>query len=182
MQYTPIPLSATLRLLAVVTASLAVGTALSGCSSGEKQGYSLPRSLCGVSVDPDLLAPFLPPGEEVSTRQATPNGGTQRCNVSVDGELALVAGRLWWEKAGSVADVAAVHAQVNKGKVITGHDFLHSGTGAVGKVGGCTDPAHPDQALFTVVQVFASGRKSPSTMQRLITDYTEQIKKGSDCT
>ncbi|MFF3207300.1 hypothetical protein [Streptomyces sp. NPDC002962] len=182
MKYAPFPLSTALRCLAVLTASLTAGTALSGCSSSEERDYALPRSLCGVSVDPDLLAPFLPPGEEVSTRQTTPNDGTKRCNVSVDGELALVAGRLWWEKTGSVVDVAAVHAQVNKGKVITGEEFLHSGTGAVGKVDGCTDTAHPDQALFTVVQVFASGRESSSTMKRLITEYTGQVQKGSDCT
>lgn len=182
MKYAPLPLSTTLRRLAILTASLAVGTALSGCSSGEEREYSLPQSLCGVSVDPDLLAPFLPPGEKVSTRQTTPNGGTQRCNVSVDGELALVAGRLWWEKTGSLVDVAAVHAQVNKGDVITGDEFLYSGTGAVGKVEGCTDSAHPDQALFTVLQVFASGRESSPTMKRLVTEYTGQVQKGSDCT
>ncbi|MFF1445459.1 hypothetical protein [Streptomyces sp. NPDC058295] len=135
-----------------------------------------------MSVHPDLLAPFLPPGDKVSTRQTTPNGGTQRCNVSVDDELALVAGRLWWAKTGSVVDVAAVHAQVNKGDVTTGDEFLYSGTGAVGKVEGCTDSAHPDQALFTVVQVFASDRESSSTMKRLITEYTGQVQKGSDCT
>ncbi|WP_314219135.1 hypothetical protein [Streptomyces zaehneri] len=182
MKYAPLPLSTTLRRLAILTASLAVGTALSGCSSGEEREYSLPQSLCGVAVDPDLLAPFLPPGEKVSTRQTTPNGGTQRCNVSVDGELALAAGRLWWEKTGSVIDVAAVHAQVNKGDVITGDESLYSGTGAVEKIEECTDSAHPDQALFTVVQVFASGRESSSTMKRLITEYTEQVQKESDCT
>ncbi|WP_307165707.1 hypothetical protein [Streptomyces rishiriensis] len=132
-------------------------------------------------MDADLLAPFLPPGERVSTRQTTPNGGTQRCNVSVDGELALVAGRLWWDKTGNVVDVAAVHAQVDKGDVITGDEFLYSGTGAVGKVEGCTNSAHPDQALFTVVQVFASGRENSSTMKRLITEYTGHVRKGREC-
>ncbi|MFJ1812580.1 MULTISPECIES: hypothetical protein [unclassified Streptomyces] len=182
MKYASLTLSTTLRRLVILTVSLTAATALSGCSSGEEREYSLPQSLCGVSVDPDSLAPFLPPGEKVSTRKTTPNGGTQRCNVSVDGELALVAGRLWWEKKGSVVDVAAVHAQVNEGDVITGDDFLYSGTGAVGKVVGCTDPSHPDQALFTVVQVFASGRESSSTMKRLITQYTGQVQQGSDCT
>ncbi|WP_406006429.1 hypothetical protein OG440_09665 [Streptomyces sp. NBC_00637] len=182
MKRISLPLSTTLRRLSILTISLAAGTALSGCTSGEERDYSLPESLCGVPVDPDLLAPFLPPGESVSTRQTTPNGGTERCNVSVDGELALVTGRLWWEKTGSVADVAAVHAQVSKGDVSSGDTFLYSDTGAVGKVQGCTDSTHPDQALFTVVQVYASGRGGSSTMKRLITEYTGQVRKGKDCT
>lgn len=162
-------------------ATITVTSILSGCSKDEERQYALPESLCGVTVDSEFLSTFLPPGEKVSSQQETPNGGTQRCQVSVDGKIALVAGQLWWDKTGTVANVAAVHARVGKGEVTADEKFLYSGTGAVGKAEGCADHDHPDQDLFTVIQVFASGREDSSTMKRLINEYTEQIQAANDC-
>ncbi len=154
---------------------------LLGCSKEEKREYTLPNSLCRTTVNPDLLSPFLPPGKKLSIHEVTPNGGTQRCNVSVDGKLALVASQVWWEEGGSVAAVASVHAQVDNGEITADEKLLYSGTGAVGKAEGCTDASHPSQALFTVLQVFASGRDDASSMKQLATDYTKQVKVSKNC-
>ncbi|MGP4047236.1 hypothetical protein [Streptomyces sp. 2A115] len=161
--------------------AVAIGTALSGCSKDEEREYALPKSLCGVTVNPDLMSPFLPPGKKIATQQESPNGGTKRCKVSVDGEVSLIAGQLWWEKGGTVADVASVNARVDPGQVTDNEKYLYSGTGAVGKAEGCTDATHPDQVLFTVLQVFTSGQDDAATMKRLIVDYTEQLQENNKC-
>ncbi|MFG3517863.1 MULTISPECIES: hypothetical protein [Streptomyces] len=181
LKYTPLRSSTTLQRFAFLVAMLTAATALSGCSNNEKKKYAPPESLCGVSVEPDLLAPFLPPGKRISTQLTRPNDGTQRCTVSVDDQLALIAGQIWWYKTGTVEEIASVHARVNNGNVTTGNNFLYSGTGAVGKVDGCTNSTHPDKALFTTVQVFTSGQEDASTMGQLITRYTEHVRAGRDC-
>lgn len=181
MKYSPLRPLSTAQRIALLMTGIALGATLSGCSASEEREYALPRSLCDVTVDPDLLSPFLPSGEKVSARQETPNDGTQRCNVSVDNKVALVAGQLWWDEGGSVAEVAAVHAQVGKGRLTDDEMFFYSGTGAVGKVEGCRDSSHPNQILFTTIQVFTSGRDDTSTMKRLITDYTKQVHSNNNC-
>ncbi|MFF8025201.1 hypothetical protein ACFZDJ_29765 [Streptomyces sp. NPDC007896] len=158
-----------------------MGIALSGCSTEEVREYALPKSLCGVTVKSDLLSPFLPAGKKISTQQESPNGGTERCKISIDGKVAMIAGQLWWEKGGTVMDVAAVHAQVTPGTVTDDKRYLYSGTGAVGKAEGCSDSTHPDQYLFTVIQVFAPDLDDAATMKRLIVDYTKQIQEKYKC-
>ncbi|MFC8011446.1 hypothetical protein [Streptomyces cinereoruber] len=59
--------------------------------------------------------------------------------------------------------------------------YLHSGTGAVGRPAGCVDSDHPQQKLYTVIQVFAVGRDDKSTMKQLITDYTTTVEKSAAC-
>ncbi|MFF3661455.1 hypothetical protein [Streptomyces olivochromogenes] len=158
-----------------------MGIALSGCSKDEVREYALPKSLCGVTVKSDLVSPFLPAGKKISTQQESPNGGTERCKISIDGKVAMIAGQLWWEKEGTVMDVAAVHAQVAPGTVTDDKRYLYSGTGAVGKAEGCSDSTHPDQHLFTVMQVFAPDLDDAATMKRLIVDYTKRIQEKNKC-
>jgi hypothetical protein len=134
-----------------------------------------------VAVKSDLLAPFLPPGKKISAQHESPNGGTNRCKVSVDGKIAIIAGQIWWEKEGTVSDVAAVHARVKPGHVTDDDKYIYSGTGAVGKAEGCADSAHPDQALFAVMQVFTSGRSDEAGMKSLIVDYTRKTQEKNGC-
>jgi hypothetical protein len=169
-----------MRIASLAAAFIAAAT-MGGCSKGAEREYALPSSLCGVTVKSDLLAPFLPPGKKVSTRHESPNGGTERCKVSVDGKIAIIAGQIWWEREGTVADVAGVHARVNPGHITDDEKYIYSGTGAVGKAEGCTDSAHPDQALFTVMQVYASGRADAAAMKSLIVDYTRRVQKKNSC-
>ncbi|QGV78176.1 hypothetical protein [Streptomyces ficellus] len=131
-------------------------------------------------MDPALLSPFLPPGE-LSTRRESPSGGTKRCSVLVDGEVAFTASRIWWREGDSVSDVAAVHAKVEPGEATDGGKYLFSATGAVGRAEGCADATHPGQNLFTVVQVFAPDRGDRPAMERLMPAYTKAVERGNGC-
>ncbi|MGW7266957.1 hypothetical protein [Streptomyces sp. NPDC054842] len=168
-------------MVALTAAAVVGGMALAGCSQEEKREYALPESLCGAPVRPELLEPLLPPGKKVSTRTETPNGGTRRCTIAVDGKVALVAGQIWWDKDEGVSDVAAAHAKVSPGTVTGSGTYLYSSTGAVGRASGCETSEHPDQALFTTLQVYAPDRSDKAAMRKLIADYTKSTKKSDAC-
>ncbi|MEU6526036.1 hypothetical protein ABZ892_25230 [Streptomyces sp. NPDC046924] len=69
---------------AVLTALLTL--TLAGCS-GTGRDYSVPRDLCGVTVDPDLISPFLPDGKKLTQRSYDNGVVSPRCRVSVDKHL-----------------------------------------------------------------------------------------------
>lgn len=162
-------------------AVVSVAAMLTGCSASEDQEYATPDSLCGVSVKSDQLTPFLPPGKKVSSQQSSPNGGTDRCKISVDGKPVIIAGQIWWDERDSVINVANVHARVESDHVTDDKKYLYSGTGAVGRSDGCTDSEHPDQNLFTTIQVFTSEADDTPAMKSLIKKYTEEIEGSSAC-
>ncbi|WP_158708642.1 hypothetical protein [Streptomyces bikiniensis] len=162
---------------------LAIGMTISACSKTheEKREYALPDSLCRVKVASDLLSPFLPPGKNLSVKEEAPDGGTKTCELFVDGQPSVFATQIWWREEDSIAEVASVQAMVGTGEVSSDQKYLHSGTGAVGRPAGCVDSDHPQQKLYTVIQVFAAGRDDKSTMKQLITDYTTAVEKSSAC-
>ncbi|MGO4629867.1 hypothetical protein AB4225_02815 [Streptomyces sp. 2RAF24] len=69
-----------------LTALVVAGVlAAAGCSKGaDKAQPQIPTSLCGVTVDPDVLRPVLVPGDAVAT-----SGANSRCGVQVDGKSIL---------------------------------------------------------------------------------------------
>ncbi len=151
---------------------------LTSCSSDKEKerDYPLPHALCDVDVKPALLKPFLPAGDKISTRRVNPDGGTERCQVIVDGTYALFASRIWWGGGGGLVGVGSVHAQVEPEEAKGGDKYLYSGTGAVGKPKACTDPKHPQQDLYTVIQVFTKGHDDVPAMKKLITEYTNTVE------
>lgn len=171
------------RKAAALTSALVLGLVLSSCTSSDAdaRGYTVPDSLCGTTVDPALLSPFLPSGEKLTTRKESPSGGTKRCTLLVDGEQSVVASRIWWKQGDGVTQVASVHAQVGKGEVSDDSRSLFSATGGVGKTEGCADPGHPEQNLFTVIQVFAPGKGDASAMKRLVPAYTKAVEGSAEC-
>ncbi|NUV63721.1 hypothetical protein [Streptomyces sp. CAI-85] len=72
---------------------LATVLTASSCSGGggeeEARKYTVPEALCGVPVNPELLDAFLPGGDSLSVKASAPNGGTKRCDVTVEGDVSL---------------------------------------------------------------------------------------------
>ncbi|NUK10881.1 hypothetical protein HRW18_23420 [Streptomyces lunaelactis] len=165
----------------IVIAVVAAG-ALTACSDGKQREYAVPDSLCGAKVSADLLSPFLPPGSQVSVEDTTPFEGKRRCNVSVDGELAVVASREWWKKDERITKVAVAHKDMKLEKSETSGNYLYSGNGAVGRTEGCTDADFKGQSMFTAVEVYASGLDDAKSMKGLIADYTASVEKSTECT
>ncbi|MDF6018892.1 hypothetical protein [Streptomyces sp. JH34] len=168
-----------------VSATLVLASGLSACSgdsddaAGKK--YTVPASLCGVAVDPALVKALLPNGDSVSSASSKPNGGTARCDVSVDGEVALRLTQAWWGAGESATTVAQGYADADEGTASDDGRFVHAGKAAVGKTASCTSSEHPDQDLYAVVQVLAPGIDDKAAMKSLITDYTEAVGRSDAC-
>src|SRR4051794_28749156 len=86
------------RASATVAVALSGALLLSACSSGgnEEKNYSVPGALCDISSDPKLLIPFLPGGDSITVKSSSPSGGTQQCDVIVDGDIAVRELQTWW--------------------------------------------------------------------------------------
>ncbi|GHE99615.1 hypothetical protein GCM10017786_36020 [Amycolatopsis deserti] len=74
--------------LAGVAAALAVTVA--GCEQSRE--YAVPERVCGVPVDPAVLAPLLPGGEQIADRSTDLGAGSGSCRVEVDNSTVLYLG------------------------------------------------------------------------------------------
>ncbi|MEU7024497.1 hypothetical protein ABZ990_28165 [Streptomyces sp. NPDC046203] len=163
-----------------------LGLVLSSCTSpgaGARE-YAVPDSLCGVGIAPEVLAPALPAGKEISAHPR--NGqdiGIVRCRLHVDGKSVFSASIERWEKDTSAADVAVTALNADPGgSQSTDHRFVYSTKGAVGRVV-CPAPATGAIAGATVwasVRVTRDGVSSEQ-MKDLITAYTNAVSASGRC-
>ncbi|MFI6934432.1 hypothetical protein [Streptomyces sp. NPDC050287] len=136
----------------------------------------------GIPQDSDLLTAFLPGGDSATSKPLSPNGGTKRCDVIVDGDLAVRQIQTWWSGGESASNVAAAYDKMDDSRVTDDGRFLYSGTGAVGKTAtSCKSSDRPDQSLYAVVQVFAPGRSDSDAMKKLIAAYTKALEDSNEC-
>ncbi|MDO0914600.1 hypothetical protein QQM39_28335 [Streptomyces sp. DT2A-34] len=173
-----------MRASTSVSVALAGALVATACSSGggDEKNYTVPRTQCGISFNPELLDPFLPGGEVMDVKQSSPNGGTKRCDVIVDGETVVREVQVWWNEGESVTSVAAAYAKMDSGQVVDGDRYFYSGAGGVGKTtDSCKSTEHPGQDLYAVIQVFASGRSDSDAMKNLITSYTKALEGSGEC-
>jgi hypothetical protein len=169
------------RVAEVSTMLLAFGT-LVGCSTSiEEKEYDAPKALCGVSVDQGLISSFLPSGKEIDVQEKNPVPSRKRCQVNIDGKVALVASQEWWTKGDGITDVADAHPQLDSAEPTADGTYLFSTTGAVGKTKSCTSPDHVDHVLYTAMQVYASGKQDAPAMKKLITSYTKEVERSNAC-
>jgi hypothetical protein len=152
---------------------------LSGCSENEQEAkYSPPRFLCGIAVDTEALAKFLPAGKKVSTKATATSPQATRCSVSVDGKRIVYTAQEWWNNM-SVLNFAQgltldkLDHQTDDGR------FAYSGNEAFGKTEGCHSSR--GQVLYTAVQAAGSKHSDAEAMKKLITTYTEAVEKSRAC-
>ncbi|WP_256727079.1 hypothetical protein [Streptomyces acidiscabies] len=159
--------------------------AVSACSKGngdDKKNYTVPSALCGIKADPELVDPFLPGGDSIAAKSSTLSGGADRCDVTVDGKVAVREILTWWGDRETVATVAAAYAKTDGGKMTDDERYLYSGVGAVGKTSeACKSTEHPDQDLYGVVQVFTADRSDPEAMKELIASYIRGLEASAEC-
>ncbi|MCF4140619.1 hypothetical protein L1856_32905 [Streptomyces sp. Tue 6430] len=142
----------------------------------------MPSALCGISMDPELLDAFLPGGDSISVKPSSPNGGTKRCDLVVDGDVSVRQTRTWWSNGESVSTVAAAYDKMDDGQVTDDNRYLYSGTGAVGKTAtSCKSSEHSGQDLYAVIQVFTPDRSDSGAMKKLITAYTKALEDSGEC-
>lgn len=170
--------------LVSLSATVALASALSACAGDDapEKAYTVPTSLCGITVDPALVKAALPGGDSLSSATEKPNGGTIRCNLSVDGKAALSLVQAWWGEGQSTAAVSQGYADTDDGTLSEDERFVHTGKAGVGKtVSSCTSSDHPEQDLYTVVQVRDSGVDDRAAVEKLLIDYTEAVEGSAAC-
>ncbi|WBO63480.1 hypothetical protein [Streptomyces camelliae] len=153
-----------------------------GCStSDEKKEYDVPRALCGISVSPDLVDPFLPPGKKLKVLDTRPVPTRKICRLDVDGKWALMANLEWWADDVSISTVAGANPQLGSAKPSDNEAYFSSGTGAVVQVTGCKNPEHKGQLLYTSLRVRDSGLADTTAMKKLATIFTKAVGKSDEC-
>ncbi|MFF9686003.1 hypothetical protein [Streptomyces sp. NPDC014623] len=167
-----------------VTAAVVLASTLSACSGDDppKKAYTVSASLCGTPVDPALVKAVLPGGDSISTAISKPNGGTVRCNVSVDGKAVLSLAQAWWGDGDNAAGVSQGYADTDDGTLSDDGRFVHTGKAGVGQTASaCASSDHPEQDLYTVVQVLDSGVDDQAAIESLIIAYTKAVEGSAAC-
>lgn len=167
-----------------LSATVVLVSTLSACSGDDppKKAYTVPTSLCGIPVDPALVKAALPGGDSLSTATVKPNGGTVRCNLSVDGKEALSLAQAWWTQGQTTATVSGGYSDTDDGKVSDDLRFVHTGKAGVGKtVSSCKVKRQPEQDLYTVVQTRDTGIDDPAAIEKLLVAYTKAVEGSPAC-
>ncbi|MEU6244454.1 hypothetical protein [Streptomyces sp. NPDC047024] len=155
---------------------------LAGCAgSSEEREYAVPSTLCGVSVDPELVSPFLPGGKGLRVKEERPVPSRTICRLDVAGKWALMANLQWWDEDVSIATVADANPQLGTAHTSSDSTFFYSGTGAVVRVNGCSSSEHSGQTLYTSLRVRDTELADPAAMKKLATAYTEAVKNSDAC-
>ncbi|MDX2694024.1 hypothetical protein [Streptomyces ipomoeae] len=161
---------------------LALFGALVACSrSVEEREYAVPEALCGISVDRDLISKFLPSGKRIDVKEKKPVPSRNRCQVNIDGKVALVMSKEWRERGESINYVAGTHSRIDSTDSTDNGTYVYSDTGGVGRVKFCNRSARSERVLYTVVQVYATGMEDKSSMKSLIMAYTKAVERSGAC-
>ncbi|MFD4238959.1 hypothetical protein [Streptomyces sp. NPDC058542] len=167
-----------------VSAAVALTATLAGCSGDEppKKAYTVPTSMCGTPVDPALVKAALPGGDSLTTATQKPNGGTVRCNLSVDGKEALSLAQTWWTQGQTTATVSQGYSNTDDGTMSEDERFVHTGKAGVGKtVPSCKASEHPEQDLYVTVETRDSGVDDPDAIKKLLVAYTKAVEGSAAC-
>ncbi|MEU8544596.1 hypothetical protein AB0C52_32145 [Streptomyces sp. NPDC048717] len=167
-----------------VAAGLGVVLVLTTSCASPAREYAVPTDLCGVKIAPEVLAPALPAGKEISAHPRNAQDvGIVRCRLHVDGESVFSASIERWEKDTSAVDVAVTALNVDPGDTQSAdHRFVYSTKGAVGRV----DCPAPTTGALAGATVWASVRVtrdgvSGEQMKDLITAYAAAVSASGRC-
>ncbi|MFE1368404.1 hypothetical protein ACFW84_29740 [Streptomyces anulatus] len=167
-----------------LSAAVALAATLSACSGDDppKKAYTVPTSLCGITVDPALVKAALPGGDSLTTATQKPNGGTVRCNLSVDGKEALSLAQAWWGDGDNAAGVAQGYSHTDDGVLSDDLRFVHTGRAGVGKTASaCKATEHPEQDLYAVVETRDTGVDDPAAIKELLIAFTKAVEGSAAC-
>ncbi|MFH8613459.1 hypothetical protein ACH4E8_00080 [Streptomyces sp. NPDC017979] len=178
------PASAKATIATITTLSLA----LSGCSSDEppkpKKLYTVPTTLCGAAVPPDLLTAVLPPGKKLHTKPWTSGYNQSTCRVFIDNEPVLVAQYDWQRKERTIFDTAPSLTGLDRKKDVNPERTLgYTEKGGVTKAA-CPNPARSEYKTWQLF-VYITTYKDEGTkedMKNLVTAYGKGMTESSECT
>ncbi|MGA5205770.1 hypothetical protein [Streptomyces variegatus] len=172
-----------LRKYSLISAAIltTLALAITGCGGDEqKRAYAIPSNLCGITVDSDTLAPFLPAGQKISVKDKS-YSGAKGCQVIVDSKLIFTTNQVWLDEGNTTAFVAARQSLDRPRHSADSGRFRYSEYEAFGKTRGCVDTKYK-QELYTIMQASGSKNRDAEAMKRLIISYTKEVEKSAECT
>ncbi|MCX5396824.1 hypothetical protein [Streptomyces sp. NBC_00102] len=174
-----------IRTAVALSAATVLASSLSACSGDDEpaaKNYTVPTTLCGVTVDPAQVKALLPGGDSFSSASSKPNSGTTRCDLFVDGDKASMRlTQTWWDRLDTGFGVSGAYSGTNGAETTDDYRFAWTGTAGVGKTSSCTSSKHPDMRLFAIIQAFDPSIDDKAAMKTLINSYTESVDKSAAC-
>ncbi|MYQ45499.1 hypothetical protein GTW40_10575 [Streptomyces sp. SID4985] len=154
-----------------------------GCSSAEaKQEFTVPTSLCGVSVPSEALSRLLPAsGKRVSVQQQGAwDKESPLCEVTVDKHIVLVVSTEWVTAGWSAQHVLVERLGLWQQKSADGGAVVYSDRAAASVVK-CQDAGVKKFDVSTFIKVLEPGRRDEKAMGQLMRGYNNSLKPQSLC-
>lgn len=168
-----------MKIYRIAVISMAL-MALAGCSEAKpERSYDVPDQLCGTPVDRESISSVLPAGKNLDVNKKTPVPSRQRCQVTVDNQLALRVSQEWWKTGSNVTDVAKGVPQLDSVELTDSEEFLQSDTGAARRAH-CKSVEHRNQTLFVTVQLY-SDVEDAAAVKKLTDSYTRAVEDSTMC-
>ncbi|OIJ65648.1 hypothetical protein [Streptomyces mangrovisoli] len=159
----------------------AVATA--ACSSDQPDHeFTVPKTLCGISVPVDALTRLLPAsGKKLTAEQdGHVDDGTMLCNVSVDGHEVLVVSQERITAGATARGLLVERLSIWDQKSAQGGSIAYVDHAATSVVE-CRGAAVEEEDISTFISVLKPGRSDESAMKTLISGYTASLEKRKPC-
>ncbi|MFF2203935.1 hypothetical protein [Streptomyces sp. NPDC058145] len=159
-----------------------VAVTMVGCTSEtHEQEFTVPKTLCGVSVPTHALAQLLPESGERLTveRRGSLDDGSALCGVKVDEDTVLQVSGERIDAGDSARHILRSRLSIPEQKSAEGDSIAYADHAAVSLIK-CRG-ADVQEDVSTLVKVLKPARPDESSMKELIQGYTASLKKQQVC-
>ncbi|MEU9402660.1 hypothetical protein [Streptomyces sp. NPDC048242] len=166
-----------------VGALLLAMVGVAGCSShGAKAEFTVPKSLCGVSVPSQSLSRLLPAdGARISVRkEGGPERGWTLCQVKVDGKTVMEASQEWIVAGDTARNILGHRLTIWQQKSADGGSVVYAAEGGASLIM-CRGKGVQKEDVSTLIDVLKPGRPDEAAMGQIIRGYTKSLKAQNPC-
>nr|WSY51304.1 hypothetical protein OG999_15065 [Streptomyces sp. NBC_00886] len=161
---------------------LVAAAAAAGCSAEKpSREFTVPKSLCGVSVPTDALSRLLPAsGKQLTAEAEGSTNDVLLCTVSVDDVRVLTLSRERIDAGDSARHILFTQLSIARPKFAEGSTIAYADHAAVSLLK-CRGADVVEEDISTLVNVLKPARPDESAMKSLISAYTAAVKKQGPC-
>ncbi len=125
-----------------------------------------------------LAKAALPAGDSLTSAAQKPNGGTIRCNLSVDGKLVLSLAQVWWSRG---RERPRIRRRTPARHPKTSASSTGGRPASAGTVPSCRTSEHPEQDLCTTVETRYTGIGDPAAIEKLLIACAKAVERSAAC-
>ncbi|MET8562029.1 hypothetical protein ABZV75_16090 [Streptomyces flaveolus] len=155
-----------------------------GCSSEEsKREFTVPKSLCGVSVPADALSRLLPAsGKHITADQSgSLDDGSGVCAVKVDADTVLEVSGERIDAGDSARNILRSRLSVHQDQKSAENNSIAYADHAAVSLIRCRGADIQEEDISTLIKVLKPARPDESAMKKLIQGYTRSLKGQEPC-